>query len=353
VLLRRTAAVLLVASLLVLGAPAGGPSPAGAVTLTGSQNYVAIGDSITAGAAPYIANDWDMVQWASGIFWGTGNWNHLCLRAQSNPWTQRVHARLGSGTRRVAACGGAKTSDITSPQQVNFAGGWQTINQPQISYIDANTRAVSITLGGNDAGILDLIQSCVLGACDQGTDDGGPSTEFRRWNAITTVNPNTGEASVQTRLTNAFNAIAGALPAGAKVVVLLYPAFVVDPFLRPDAANACDTTGTDINITAAEATYIGEKARALNTAISTAASGRTGWQVRDLYAASQGAAGISPRHDACTALADRWVAFPGPTIPFQGQTAAVAGGGQVAPLHLNDNGHVVADQAVGPALAGA
>lgn len=326
--------------------------PSGAVTLTSTQNYVAMGDSITAGAAPYISDPGANASWAAGIFWGTWNWNHLCYRANSNPWTTRVNARLGAGQQRRAACGGATTANITAPQGVDI-GGWQQINPAQVSYIDSNTRAVSITIGGNDADILGLIRTCVLGPCDQGTDDGGPSSEWKAWNGITAAHPVTGAPSVQSRLDTAFDAIQAALPAAARVVVLLYPAFVVDPYLRPDAASACDTTGTDLDITSVEATYIGQKARLLNDTISAVASGRPGWQVRDLYAASQGAPGIEPRHDACTPLADRWVAFPGKTEPFTGQTASVAGGGQVAPLHLTDPGHTVADLAVGPTLASA
>lgn len=326
--LRRAAAaaILSVASLVVAMAPT--PAPAGAVTLTTGNTYVSMGDSYTAGATPWFSSGTDLAGWALGRWIGSGfsSWSHLCFRAINNPWTSSVKTQItasGSPTWKNASCGGAMAANLYQPQyQDTIINGIQQINPAQTSYIDATTKAVTITIGGNDAQLLQLVTSCTQSATtgpNTGCTD--PATAAP-WNSILS-----GASSVQSKVTTAFHAVAAALPAGAKVKVVLYPGLVPDATVGTSAVSptACST----YNLDSTEVAFI---------AASTV----------DLYGPSQ--AGV--RHDMCSGTANKWI-----TGPSTGEYAAVAwlpdGSGMVAPLHLNDAGHAAAASIVGPALLSA
>ncbi|TDC25335.1 SGNH/GDSL hydrolase family protein [Micromonospora sp. 15K316] len=92
-------------------------------------NYVALGDSYSSGvgAGPY---DWS-----------------TCLRSQKSypPLWAAAH---GANSFAFPACGGAVTADVI--------GG-------QVDALGASTTMVTITIGGNDAGFVDVITSCRFG----------------------------------------------------------------------------------------------------------------------------------------------------------------------------------------------
>ena len=99
------------------------PAPAPAEAASGA--YVALGDS-----------------YSSGV--GAGSSTGSCLRSRrSYPY------RLGRAVTRFRACAGAATGDVLSRQLGTFP---------------RNTRLVTITIGGNDAGFIDVIQRCLFGA---------------------------------------------------------------------------------------------------------------------------------------------------------------------------------------------
>jgi len=94
--------------------------------------YVALGDSYSAGvgAAGYQAS--------SGI----------CSRRP------RSYTALWAGSRTVAsftsvACGGATTTDVLNNQ---------------LGALNGNTTMVTITIGGNDAGFVEVVTTCLLGS---------------------------------------------------------------------------------------------------------------------------------------------------------------------------------------------
>src|SRR5262249_17403412 len=58
---------------------------------------------------------------------------------------------------RDASCSGAKTDDMTNPQNVEPDGP----NPPQLNSIDAETTVVTPTIGGNDIGFSDVAQGCI------------------------------------------------------------------------------------------------------------------------------------------------------------------------------------------------
>ncbi|HEV7758278.1 MAG TPA: GDSL-type esterase/lipase family protein, partial [Acidimicrobiales bacterium] len=273
---------------------------------------------------------WAFGEWANS---GFSSWAHLCGRAINNPWPNRVKTAItASGTPqwRNASCSGATTANVTGSQyQDTGINGVQPINGPQKNFIDANTKAITITLGGNDADILGLIWKCrTTTTC---TTAAGP------WTSILGA----GAGTVETKLDAAYDAIQAVQPAGTKVVVVRYPAWVPDATLASGSGGACDDgIAPDYTITTAETAYIAQATRDLNQAIVNQAAGRTGWSTVDMYGPSQAGA----RHDMCATSA-RWL-----TGIDAGETNAVAwhptGSGQVYPMHLNDAGHAAFDTTV-------
>ncbi|MDQ3721501.1 MAG: SGNH/GDSL hydrolase family protein [Actinomycetota bacterium] len=99
-----------------------------AVTGAASGAYVALGDSYSSGlgAGGYIAS--------SGA----------CLRSRHS-----YAYGLGRAVTSFRACAGARADDVLSRQLGRFPG---------------NTRLVTITIGGNDAGFIDVIEECLFGS---------------------------------------------------------------------------------------------------------------------------------------------------------------------------------------------
>jgi lysophospholipase L1-like esterase len=133
---RRRLVRLLVAVALACGVLALAPaSPAGA-DIPG--RYVALGDSYTAG--PLIPN-----QSLSPLG---------CLRSDQN-YPSEVQRALRFGSFADVSCSGADTADMTQPQNVSPGP-----NPPQFNALTADTRVVSLGIGGNDIGFSGVIESC-------------------------------------------------------------------------------------------------------------------------------------------------------------------------------------------------
>ncbi|MDQ2838336.1 MAG: SGNH/GDSL hydrolase family protein [Actinomycetota bacterium] len=149
--------------------------PASAMT----GGYVALGDS-----------------YSSGV--GSGNYTSesgSCDRstlAYSALWNNAHHP----SSYVSVACSGAKTTDV---------------NANQLSALSSSTGLVSITIGGNDVGFSNIMETCVLGS----TDD-----------CVAAVN--SAEATAQSTLpgllNTTYNNIRSHAP-NAQVVVLDYPVF--------------------------------------------------------------------------------------------------------------------------------
>lgn len=109
----------LLAASVLAAAPAPAPAATGA--------YVALGDS-----------------YASGV--GAGRTSGACQRSR------RAYAyRLGRPVSAFRACGGATTASLRRTQLAAFPAG---------------TRLVTVTIGGNDAGFVDVLETCLFGADD-------------------------------------------------------------------------------------------------------------------------------------------------------------------------------------------
>src|SRR6476469_9670319 len=110
-----------------------------AVAAAGARaaNYVALGDSYAAG--PLIPNP----VLPLGCLKTDHNYPHL--------------AAPSIGPLQDPSCSGAKTVDMTSPQNVDPDGP----NPPQFNALAASTQVVSLTIGGNDIGFSEIAQRCI------------------------------------------------------------------------------------------------------------------------------------------------------------------------------------------------
>ncbi|MEU2042328.1 SGNH/GDSL hydrolase family protein [Nocardia niwae] len=153
----RRVSVLLAAFLVAgaVGAAAGNTAPA-----SQGQNtvYVALGDSYAAGGMPPIVSEG---------FCGRSGGNYAHVIAQE----------LGVAEFRDATCGGAKVADFTDPR-VDEEGRSEPA---QYDALTANTTLVTVGIGGNDIGLLQLGIKCYNfwrlrgAACDAGAGPDGYS----------------------------------------------------------------------------------------------------------------------------------------------------------------------------------
>ena len=116
-------ALAIVAAIALPGATAGATANTGAAGFAG--RYVALGDSYAAG--PGVPR----LRITSG----------LCGRSTNN-YPTRVAAELAPSAFTDVSCSGAETHHMTTRQHSN---------PPQYSALKADTRVVTITIGGNDA----------------------------------------------------------------------------------------------------------------------------------------------------------------------------------------------------------
>ncbi|GAA4904676.1 SGNH/GDSL hydrolase family protein [Streptomonospora salina] len=150
---RRGAPAFALAGALVLtatAAPAGADTdadgPAGGI----ADEYVALGDSFTAG--PFIPPPYGDPA--------------LCLRSRSN-YPNRVAEAAGADEFTDASCIGAETGDMAEPQGLGLA-----TNPAQLDALTPETTLVTLGVGGNDLGYSELALTCLaLAATDP---DGAP-----------------------------------------------------------------------------------------------------------------------------------------------------------------------------------
>lgn len=276
---RRAARVAFVTAVTLLISTAVGVTPAGAA----GENYVALGDSAASG--PGILPQSLPLE--------------PCWRSERN-YPRVAKALLNVATFRDVTCSGAKTDHMTQSQS-GVA--------PQFDALSADTTLVSLTIGGNDTGLIGLGESCVR------------LNPFKR--ACYYDNVVNGVDLVNARI-DAYAPKLAATLAGirarspqARVFVVGYGLYVKH--------NGCWPTQPLLPI---DANYVQAKVDYLNliTAREAAAAGATYVDIR-----TPGAG-----HDTCQSSSNRWLEGFVPT--------SIA-----APLHPNANGM----QAFGQILAAA
>ncbi|WP_030160038.1 SGNH/GDSL hydrolase family protein [Glycomyces sp. NRRL B-16210] len=188
-------------------------------------DYVALGDSYASGS-------------------GAGSYLDLSCQRSQNAYPWLLSQELGADLD-FAACGGAKTGDV-------LAG--------QVGHLDADTDLVSISVGGNDVGWVDVIIACIL--------------PFKNCTPDIEEAERKATQELPAKLDAVYAAIAQNAP-NAEVYVLGYPRLFA-------AVNHCDALGL---ISIAEQVRINQAADLLSSVIESAAAahGFTYVDVRDEF----------------------------------------------------------------------
>ncbi|MEU9870029.1 SGNH/GDSL hydrolase family protein [Actinomadura sp. NPDC048021] len=127
-----------VGALVLAGAALGGTAvPAAAAAV----EYVALGDSMASG--PLIPD----ITGPVGCGRSTRNYAHV------------LASRTGAALRDVT-CSGAKTTHMTQSQSTSVGGVDTGTVPPQLDALTASTALVTLTIGGNDVGLVGIAQDC-------------------------------------------------------------------------------------------------------------------------------------------------------------------------------------------------
>ncbi|HEX6388241.1 MAG TPA: SGNH/GDSL hydrolase family protein [Solirubrobacteraceae bacterium] len=245
----------------------------GAGTATAAPNYVALGDSYAAG--PLIPLQLQP---------------YGCLKSSSN-YAHFVAPRVGLPLRD-STCSGASTRHMTEPQGVTPGP-----NPPQFNALDADTRLVTLQIGGNDIGFSGIAQDCV------DVDPNGPSCASK----FTVDGQDVVQARIATTAQRVRNVLAGikARSPLAKILVVDYPA------IFPHSGGGCPPL---LPVANASVPYLRGVHQSLNAMIAAEAA-TAGATLVPAYASSTG-------RDACSLPLLRWVE---PAVPLHA----------AAPLHPN------------------
>lgn len=239
--------------------------------------YVALGDSY--GSGPLIPAQVD------------GG----CQRS-SNNYASLLAERLGLQLTD-ATCTGARTHNMTAPQH---ADAWPTPNPPQFDRLDRDTDLVTLHIGGNDIGFVDIALACGRAALtavrceDHFSPDGTDILD----QAIAATAP---------KIDGVLDGIRSRSP-HARVLVLGYPSI-----FRHGEQASCPAMGYGED----DARYLRDVEEKLNAMIARVAK-QNGAEYVDTYGPSAG-------RTACDLPGFRWVE---PLVPVQ----------PAMPIHPNLNG---------------
>lgn len=252
--------------------------------------YVALGDSAAAG--PLIPNP-DL------SFLG-------CLRSTAN-YPKLVAQQLGLTIKDVT-CSGADTVDMTNPQETDLGTA-----PPQFDALTPDTAVVTLHIGGNDAGLTGLAESCLNllpppfgDSCMEENTAGGRDVYGER------------VAAVAPKVAAVLDGIHARSPQ-ARVFVVGYTHYIRN--------NGCYPR---VQVWGKDANYVQAKVDQLNQVLADAAAAGGATYV-DLRTPGIG-------HDVCQSSSVRWVE---PFIP----------GNVAAPLHPNARGMAGMAQVVGAAIS--
>lgn len=224
------------------------PSDAATVDLPSDVDYVALGDSYTAGPLiPDLRLD-----------------PASCLRSTHN-YPAYLAAYLSVRRYTDVSCSGATTRDAASRQQSSF-GSNATSQRPQLDAVRGGTDLVSVGLGGNDFGLFSALTAA----------SGGASPDVLLEHA----------RAVRPRIAALVRAVHARAPR-AVVVVVGYPKVLPS-----------GTTCRSVPLPASGYAAADRVEQGLNASLRAAAKA-TGASYVDVYAASRG-------HDACAGSA-AWI----------------------------------------------
>jgi len=286
--------------------PASARTPAAAATKAANVlrgSYAALGDSYTAGL---------------GIPEQTGATAGCGQSTSSYPYLVARSLRL---ELTDVSCSSATIADMTAAQPTGDG-----TNPAQLSALSSGTALVTVSIGGNDIGLIDIVTKCTeldlvpalipgrgsstLTPCEDFYTSGGTDQIRQRIQAVTG------------HLADTLTQIRERAP-HARVYVVGYPD------LLPAGGGGC---GGALGITAGDIAFLNREEVRLNGALEQVARAAGDGYV-DTYTPSQG-------HDACSAPASRWLE------PLLTTSAA-------APLHPNAAGERAMADAVVEAVKSA
>ncbi|MET0236510.1 MAG: SGNH/GDSL hydrolase family protein [Kibdelosporangium sp.] len=254
----------------LLGLLVAAPATAGQQRHGLYRSYVALGDSYASGPG---------IPAQTGLPAG-------CARSDHN-YPALIARWLRVPDFTDVSCGGARTVDMTAPQQVS--GG---TNPPQLNALRPDTQLVSLMIGGNDIGFGEILQTCGgLAArdpngnpCQQHYTAGGKDQLAAR---VTAVGPKIAAVinEIHKRAPRAHVVVVGYL----RILPAKGSCFPVVPFATGDGP------------------YFDSVGRRLNTELAT--------QARKNKASFVNTYAFASGHDACQAPDRKWVEGLSPTSP--------------------------------------
>ncbi|WP_067536674.1 SGNH/GDSL hydrolase family protein [Nocardia crassostreae] len=255
----------------------------------GYHRYVALGDSYAAVGA-----------------WTSMNGNPVgCLRA-SDSYPADVARAVGAGVFLDVSCSAAITADMARPQVPNLygvpVGG---LNPPQFDALTPDTDLATISIGGNDIGLSDILQACMARAL--GDPGGQPCRNFYTAGGFDRLTESIDAVAPRIALT--LDGIRQRAPQADIVVVGYLP-------ILPADGRGCFPS---VPIAAGDAPYLAEVQRRLNGMLADQAA-RHGAVFADTAALG---------HDAYQPAGFNWsnpLFFPNPlnTWPFHPNIAGQA-----------------------------
>lgn len=268
---------------LVVGAaaaPAAADTAAAGASAEAGEVYVALGDSMASGP---------LIPLPTGPL--------ACGRSTEN-YAHELADRLGVAELRDVTCSGARTDHMTRPQSLSLLGVDMGEAPPQFDALGADTTLVTLTIGGNDAGLVGVAQDCMqldptADLCKDRFTEGGVDTVAQR---IEAMGPKLGAV---------LDGIRARAPQ-ARVLVTGY-----GDYIKPGGCWPYQP------VLAADADWLQGSVNHMNRVIADRAAAH-GAEYVDVFTPSRG-------HDACQPPGDKWVEGYVPTAP-------------AAPLHPNERG---------------
>jgi hypothetical protein len=242
-----------------------------------AANWAGLGDSYAAG--PLIPN-----QQLSPLG---------CLRSDHN-FAHLAAAALGRSLAD-ASCSGAKTDDMTTPQDVTPGQ-----NPPQFNALTTDTQIATLQIGGNDIGFTSILENCATA---------NPFAHPCRDKYVVNGHDTLADkiAATAPKVATVLQGIHARSP-GARVFVVNYAAIL------PETGSGC---WPQVPIAFSDVPYLRSVEKNLNAMLAQQAAAN-GAQIVDDYTASIG-------RDACRSSSTRWVE---PLVPANA----------AAPFHPNARG---------------
>jgi hypothetical protein len=266
--------------------------------------------ALTVGAAGASAASWAGLgdSYAAGPLIPNQQLNPLgCLRSDRN-FAHLAAASLGRSLADVS-CSGAKTDDMTAPQDVTPGPA----NPPQFNALTADTQIVTLQIGGNDIGFTSFFQNCATA-----NPFAHPCRDKYVVNGRDTLADKI--AATAPKIAAVLQGIHARSP-NARVFVVNYAAIL------PETGSGC---WPQVPIAFSDVPYLRGVEKNLNAMLAQQAAAN-GAGIVDDYTASIG-------RDACKSASTRWVE---PLVP----------GNAAAPFHPNARGEAGVAAAVVSAVS--